>query len=61
MDISGFWIGFLVRTVIVACLFLLLIWRVFDWEIIAREARDRERFLREKFALSSPVKKPSAA
>jgi MATE family multidrug resistance protein len=60
MNISGFWIGFLFRTIIAAAVFLLLIWRVFDWDEIAREIRDRERLLRERMiGQASPSKKPS--
>lgn len=50
MDISGFWIGFLVRTVGAAVIFLLLQYRWFDWDGIAREARDRERLIRQQLA-----------
>jgi hypothetical protein len=62
MDISGFWIGFLVRTVIACILFLLLQWRWFDWDGIAREARDRERLIRQQLAeaIAAAAKKANA-
>jgi hypothetical protein len=61
MDISGFWIGFLVRTIGAAIIFLLLQYRWFDWDGIAREARDRERLIRAQLAeaIGETVKKPS--
>lgn len=61
MNVAGFWVGFLFRTVIAAAVFILLIWKWFDWEEIAREARDREKNMREKLlsATTNAVKKPS--
>ena len=49
-DISGFWIGFLIRTVGAAIIFMVMQYKWFDWEVIARETRDRERALRQKLA-----------
>ena len=40
----------MVRTVGAAIVFLLLQWRWFDWDGIAREARDRERQMRQQLA-----------
>ena len=63
MDISGFWIGFLVRTVGAAIIFLLLQYRWFDWDGIAREARDRERLIRQQLAeaIAAAAKKNGSA
>jgi MATE family multidrug resistance protein len=47
LNISGFWTGFLIRSIIVCTVFWLLIWKILDWDVIAEEARERERALRE--------------
>jgi MATE family multidrug resistance protein len=50
LNISGFWTGFLIRSVIVCAVFAVLIWKVLDWEAIAVETQEREKQLREMIA-----------
>lgn len=41
-DINGFWMAYGVRSAIVAFVYYILLWHRFDWEKIAREAKERE-------------------
>ena len=37
MNIAGFWLGYLIRSLITCLIFSWLLWRHFDWEQIASE------------------------
>jgi hypothetical protein len=50
LNIAGFWTGFLIRSIVVCVVFWVLIWKILDWDVIADEARERERALREMIA-----------
>lgn len=42
LDISGFWLGYAIRSAVAAGIFWWLLWYKFDWEEIAKEAQERE-------------------
>ena len=42
LDISGFWLGYAIRSVVAASIFWYLLWYRFDWNEIAKEAQERE-------------------
>lgn len=45
MNISGFWLGYLIRSVITCAIFSYLLWRHFDWEEIANNVVTNEQSL----------------
>jgi hypothetical protein len=42
MDISGFWVGYGVRSFIVAIIFWYLLWKKYDWEALKDVIIERE-------------------
>jgi Na+-driven multidrug efflux pump len=42
LDISGFWLGYAVRALVAASILWYVLWYKFDWELIAKEAQERE-------------------
>ncbi len=56
MDIYGLWLGYLIRAVIIAILYSYILWVKFDWNEIAREAKEREENIIRKNSVEEGLK-----
>lgn len=58
MDISGFWLGYAIRSAIAVGIYWYMLHHKFDWEEIAKEAVDREEKQRLLFGSGPPSGPP---